>query len=59
MKRKKKIPVFLIYIRRLGGLQYLPEEYNSKEDALEDLPRIKWEYNLNSYDKIGIEKIIF
>lgn len=59
MKQEKKHPVFLIYIRRQGGLQYLPEQYNSKEDAMEDFPKIKSEYCLNSYDKIGIEKIIF
>lgn len=56
---KKKQPVFLIYIKRLGGIQYLPEEYNSKEDAIEDLPKIKSEYCLNSNDKVGIEKMIF
>lgn len=59
MKKIEKQPVFLIYIRRQGGIQYLPEQYNSKEDAMEDLPKIKIEYCLDSYDKIGIEKIIF
>jgi hypothetical protein len=57
--KEKKLPIFLIYIKRLEGLQYLPEVYNNREDAIEDFPRIKLEYNLNSYNKIGIEKVIF
>lgn len=59
MKKRNKQPVFLIYIKRREGIQYLPEEYNSKEDAIEDLPKIKAEYNLTSDSKVGIEKIIF
>jgi hypothetical protein len=58
-KKKKKLPVFLIYIKRLEEVYYLPEVYNSKEDALEDFPKIKLEYNLNSYNKIGIKKFRF
>lgn len=60
MKKKgKKLPVFLIYIRKQEDIMYLPEEYNSREDALEDFPRIRLEYNLSSDNKIGIKKMIF
>lgn len=59
-KKTEKLPVFLIYIRKQeDDIIYLPEEYNSREDALEDFPRIKLEYNLNSDKKIGIKKMVF